>query len=190
MVWGSVLPLVFLLFIAIATGALSAHAGRDEVRHSAEPLWRMESFLAYALFVGLVLLPTSLYFYVFYGDWFLFYSVDTSRAPWVWGLLATLLILGSASLGFRLGTALCRASRDLSARRVFLGAVLVALSVWPLAWSRLSVVGSYRQFTRDYGLVAFFSSPAFVSGLAMLIVVGAAFVWNVVRIERQTRDGA
>lgn len=183
------MPLLFLLFIAIATGALSAHAGRDEVRHSSEPVWRMEAFLAYALFVALVLVPTAAYFYVFHGDWFLLYWVNTSRAPWVWGLLSVLLLLGAAAIGFRIGAAFCRASRDLAARRIAIAAVFIGLAVWPLAWSRISVVGSERQFARDYGLVAFFASPASQSGLAMLLILGAAFAWMLIRIERQTRDG-
>ena len=66
------MPLLFLLLISIAAGALSAYAGRDEVRNSSDPIWRMESFLGFAIFVVLVLLPTLVYFYVFHGDWFLF----------------------------------------------------------------------------------------------------------------------
>jgi uncharacterized membrane-anchored protein len=184
------LPLLFLLFIAIATGALSARAGLDEVRHSADPVWRMEAFLAFALFIGFVLLPTTVYFYVFHGDWFLFYWVDTGHAPWVWGLLAVLLLLGSASLGFWVGAILCRASRDVAARRIAVAAFFFAFAVWPLGWERLSVVGSYRQFTRDYGLIAFFASPAFYSGLAMLIIMGVAFGSAVYRIDRHTHDSA
>jgi hypothetical protein len=185
---GEALPLFFLLFVAIATGALSAYAGRDELRHNGEALWRTESFLAYALFVGLVLLPTLVYFYVFHGDWFLFYWIDTRRAPWVWGLLATLLLLAASFLGFRLAAALCRASREAAARRASVVAAFFALLVWPLAWERLSLVGSHRQFDREYGLVAFFSSPAFYAGIATLFVLSVAFGWLVFRIDRQTRD--
>ena len=185
---GNALPLLFLLFIAIATGALSAYAGRDEIRHSAEAMWRTEAFLAYALFVGLVLLPTVVYFYVFHGDWFLFYWVDTKRVPWIWGMLAVLLLLGAAFVGFQLGAALCRASRELAARRISVAAALLGSAVWPLAWERLSVVGSHRQFTRDYGLTAFFASPAFYSGLTMLVIIGGAFGWIVYRIDRHTHD--
>ena len=185
---GHILPLLFLLLIAIATGVSSARAGCDEVRHSAEPVWRTEAFLAYAFFVGLVLVPTAIYFYVFHGDWFLFYWVDTGRAPWAWGLTTTLLLLGTATLGFALGTTLCRASREAAARRAAIGAVFVALAVWPLGWERLSVVGSYRQFTRDYGLTGFFASPAFYSGLATLVIVVGASAWLVHRIDRRTHD--
>ena len=49
-------------------------------------------------------------------------------------------------------------------------------------------VGAYRQFTRDYGLTPFASSPAFYSGLVMLVIIGVAFGWNVYHIDRQTRD--
>ena len=182
------MPLLFLLFVAIATGGLSAYAGRDEIRHSGEAMWRTEAFLAYALFVGLVLLPTVIYFYVFHGDWFLFYWIDTGRTPWVWGFVAVLLVLGGAFGGFRIAVALCRASRDVAARRITIVAALMGIAVWPLAWQRLSVVGSHRQFTRDYGLLGFFSSPAFYSGLAMLLVACGAFAWIVYRIDRQTRD--
>ncbi|MBT8469399.1 MAG: hypothetical protein KJN97_11690 [Deltaproteobacteria bacterium] len=182
------MPLLFLLLIAIATGALSAHAGRDELRQSSDPVWRMETFLAYVLFVAFVLLPTAIYFYVFHGDWFLLYWVDTARAPWFWGLLCGLLLLGAASLGFRVGLALSRSSRDLVARRISLGTIFIAVAAWPLAWSRLSVVGSYRQFTRDYGLIPFFASPAFYSGLAMVLVIALAFGWLVYRVDQHTRD--
>jgi hypothetical protein len=148
----------------------------------------MEAFLAYALFVGFVLLPTVTYFYVFHGDWFLLYWVDTGRAPWVWGLLAILFLLGGSSLSFWLGATLCRASRDEAVRRIAVGAIFIAVAVWPLGWDRLSVVGSYRQFTRDYGLIAFFASPAFYSGLAMLVILGVAFGSLVYRIDRHTHQ--
>lgn len=185
---GNTLPLLFLLLITIATGVLSAHAGRDEVRHSADPMWRMEAFLAYAVFVGLVLLPTVMYFYVFHGDWFLFYWVDTGRAPWVWGMLAILFLVGAASLGFWIGAALSRASRDEAVRRIAVGSLFIAVAVWPLGWDRLSSVGSYRQFTRDYGLITFLASPAFYAGLAMLVIIGVAFASLFYRIDRHTHQ--
>ena len=144
--------------------------------------------MGYGLFVCFVLFPTALYFYVFHGDWFLFYWVDTGRAPWIWGTVVVLLLFGASFAGFRIGAVACRASRAMVARRVAMLGLLAALSVWPLAWSRLSVVGSQRQFIRDYGLVGFFSSAAFYSGLVMLVIVVAALVWTAVRIDRQTRD--
>ncbi|MGD8316202.1 MAG: hypothetical protein PVH21_15465 [Myxococcales bacterium] len=184
------MPLVFLLFIAFATAVSAAHAGRDEVRLSLEPIWRMQTFSAYVLFLGFVVVPTAMYFYVFHGDWFLFYLADTGAAPWLWGILTVLSLLGAAAAGFRLGAAFCRASRDVAARRATIGVLLMGLCVWPLAWSRLRAVGSYRQFTRDYGLVAFPTSPACYSGIAMLVIGVIAFVWVVMRISEQTHQPA
>ncbi len=182
------MPLLFLLFIAFATGAFAAYSGREEVRLSADPVWRMESFLGYALFVAFVLLPATILFYAFHGDWFLFYFVDTSRAPWLIGLLVALAVAGAAWFGFQLGGAFCRASRDTAARRLAAGALISALAIWPLAWSRLSVVGTYRQYTRDYGLTSYVVSPAFYSGVAILLIMALAFGWLAYGIDRQTGD--
>lgn len=182
------MPLLFLLFITFATGALSAQAGRDEVRQSAEPIWRWEAFLAYAMFVGFVLLPTAIFFYVFHGDWFLFYWVNTGQAPWLWGPLTAVLLCGAGLAGFGLGAALCRGSRDTTARRLGTLGTILAVGVWPLAWQRLSRVGTYRQYDREYGLTPYFESAAFFSGIAMLLVLIGAFAWLAMRIERQTRD--
>lgn len=184
------MPLVFLLFISFATGVSAAYAGRDEVRLRLEPMWRMESFSAYLLFVAFVLVPTTIYFYVFHGDWFLFYLADTDTAPWLWGILAVVLQLGFAAAGFRLGVALCRASRDALARRATFAALLVGIAIWPLVWNRLRAVGSYRQFARDYGLVPFLSSPACYSGIAILIIGVIAFLWVMARIGEQTHQPA
>ena len=174
--------------MAFATGARAAYAGRDEIRHSSEAMWRAESFLAYVSFFVLVLLPTTLYFYVFHGDWFLLYWVNTGRAPWVWGPLAVLLMSVAGLGGFSVAAALCRGSRDSAARRLGVLMAIIGVGVWPLAWERLSRVGTFRQYDRDYGLVSYFESPAFYSGLAMLVVAAGAFAWVAVRIDRQTRD--
>jgi len=96
----------------------------------------------------------------------------------------------SAPPPWALGSVRPSASRDVAARRVTVGALFIALAVWPLAWERLSVVGSHRQFTRDYGLTAFFASPAFYSGLTLLVIIGGAFGWIVYRIDRHTHDSA
>jgi len=174
--------------MAFATGAFAAYAGRDEIRHDGEAMWRSESFLAYVAFFMLVFLPTAIYFYVFHGDWFLSYWVNTGQAPWLWGPLAALLLCGAGLAGFSFGAALCRSSRDLGARRLGTVAALLAFVLWPLAWKGLSRVGTYRQYDRDYGLTPYFESAAFYSGLAMLVVLAGAFGWVVVHIERQTRD--
>jgi len=172
-----------------ATGVLAAHAGREEVRYSADPLWRMEAFLAFAVFVAMVAIPTALYFYVFHADWFLLYWVDTGGAPVLWGFLVVGTVAGVSVLGFRLGAALCRGSRAAAPRRVAAAALVCAVAVWPLAWGRLAQVGSYRHYTRDYGLTGYFSSAAFFAGLVMMILLAASFLWVAFRLEAHTQEG-
>ncbi len=174
--------------MSFVTGAFAAYAGRDELRHNGGAMWRAESFLAYLLFFLLALLPTAIYFYVFHGDWFLFYWVNTGQAPWLWGALTAVLLCGAGLAGFGLGAALCRGSRDTTARRLGTLGTILAVGVWPLAWQRLSRVGTYRQYDREYGLTPYFESAAFFSGIAMLLVLIGAFAWLAMRIERQTRD--
>lgn len=148
----------------------------------------MEAFLAYAIFVGLVLIPTSIYFYVFHGDWFLSYSIDTERARWAWAIVVVGAAAGLSAVGFWLGAALCRAGRDTLLRRVSVLGFVLAVGVWPLTWSRIRLVGSYREFTRDYGLTGYFSSPVFYAGLVMLILLVASFVWVVYRVDGHTHE--
>lgn len=185
---GAVLPLGFLLFMTVATGVLAAHAGRDEIRVSPDPIWRAESFAVYSIFVALILLPTTLYFYVFYGDWFLFYWVDVGRAPWFWGVLVALLIAGAAVVGFRLGSMLSRGDREKVVRRSVWGLLVLGFLVWPAGWGRLSKVGSYRQFNHDYGLQSYFASPTFYSGLLILGLVALSFMWIMHRIGQRTQE--
>lgn len=186
--WGEALPLVFLLLVALATGMLAAHAGREEVRVSAEPVWRMESFAAYSIFLGLILLPTTLYFYVFYADWFLFYWADTRQAPWLWGIVSALLTCAAGLLGFRTGTFLSRRGRCKAPRRIAGALLLLAVLVWPLGWDRISRVGSHRQFTHGYGLSEYLSSATFYSGALILLVASTAFAWVFLRIGHRTSE--
>ncbi len=175
--------------MALATGILAARAGRDEIRYGTDLLWATEAFLAYAMFVAMVLLPVTLYFYLFYGDWFLMYLVDTGRAIWMWGALSVLSVVGFAALGFRLGAALCGLDRQRLAGRLGVGIALLGLIVWPSGWPRLARVGSYRQFTRDYGLLEYPSSTAFYSGALMALLVLIAFVWVLRHIDGHSAEG-
>jgi hypothetical protein len=146
----------------------------------------MESFVAYLIFLGLILVPTASYFYVFYADWFLFYWVDTQHARALWGIVGALLPCAAGLLGFRLGAVLARRGLLKAPQGVGWALLLLAALVWPLAWSRISHVGSYRQFTHDYGLSAYLSSATFYSGALILAVMSIAFIWVFLRIGHRT----
>lgn len=146
--------------------------------------------MAYLIFLGLIVVPSALYFYVFYADWFLFYWVDTQQARSLWGIVGVLLPCTAGMLGFRIGAVLARRGLRKAPQRVGWVLLLLAALVWPLAWSRISRVGSYRQFTQDYGLAPYLSSGTFYSGALILAVVTIAFVWVFIRIGHRTSDAA
>src|SRR5437763_725749 len=96
------LPFTTLLFLAIGMGAATALAASQELRLSPRPIVVSDSGAAYAAFLCLLLLPVSVYFYVFHGDWFLLYLVDLRRVPSALALLGFIVELALGLLGFTL----------------------------------------------------------------------------------------
>lgn len=143
-----------LLFTA-ASGLLAALAARADLRGSPQASVLSHAFFAYLLYAGLVLVPASLYFYVFHGDWFLLYAVDVQRIPSALVLLACLLEVALGAGAFLLGATFVRSQREPWAGALIGVLVSVGVALVPLARRRLSVVGSYAQFHGDFGLVPF-----------------------------------
>jgi hypothetical protein len=139
------------MFLTFASGVLAALAARAEVRVSPRPALGSRALLAYLLYVSLVLVPISVYFYVFHGDWYLLYAVDTARVPSALVLLGCLLEVVVGAAGFWCGASLVRSQRDQWAGALVGVTLSMAIGVLPLARHRLSVVGSYAQFHGDFG---------------------------------------
>src|SRR5688572_11199826 len=74
-------PLPPLLLWMVASGLAAALAGRNELRTSPRPAPLTRTFFAYASYAVLVVVPVSIYFYAFHGDWFLLYFADVSKIP-------------------------------------------------------------------------------------------------------------
>src|SRR5690606_14460543 len=103
----------------------------------------------------LVIVPASVYFYVFHGDWFLLYFLDVSRIPSAIALVGFVLQAGLGALGFVVGAMLVRSQREVAAG-VILGVLLVAgASVFFVYGDRLAQVGNYSQFHNQFGLTPF-----------------------------------
>lgn len=186
----SPLPLPTFLLFGFGVGAAAALAGARELRFTPRHALGTDSFRAFALFVGLLLLPVSCYFYVFHGDWFLLYSVDARSLPSALVLVGIVIECGVAVAGFASGAALARSQRtNVGVALVtlsFVGASAVAL-VWR---DRLTVVGSYSQYRGDYGLEPV--GGALLHGVLALggfVCLGALYL--VARIRHaQRRNGA
>ncbi len=183
------MPLPSLLCIAFAAGVASAIAGRSELRVSPRPALLTRSFGAYAIFLAVLLVPISVYFYVFHGDWYLLYLVDVRRVPSALALLSFMGHVALGAAGFVAGASMVRSQRDVLAGLVAGAVTALGFGVFGLARGRLSVVGSYAQYHRGFGL-----SPVSESGLVdggvlmgVLLLLGIAAL--LFRVHWGTRRG-
>ena len=171
------MPLPSILFLALGIGVAAALAGGGELRLSPRHALLTSAFQAFAGFLCLLLVPISVYFYVFHGDWFMLYAIDVRRVPSAVALLGFLLEAGIGVLGFSIGAALARSQRDgaglavVGVCAVLSGAVVF---LWP---DRLAVVGTYAQFHGGFGLQRY-GGLLMQGGLSMagFLLLGAAFL--------------
>src|SRR5689334_22848983 len=126
-------------------------ASRRELRVSPRPSLLSRGFAAYVLFATLVLVPVSVYFYVFHRDWSLMYLVDVHTVPSAVAMVGFVLEVGVGAMGFGVGAGLVRSQREPLAGALAGAAVLAGILVAWLARDRLSMVGSYAQFVGGFG---------------------------------------
>lgn len=172
------MPLPPLLVFTFVSGLAAALAARQELRASPRPIALTASFFAYLSYAVLVVVPASVYFYVFHGDWFLLYLVDVSRVPSAIALVGFVLQAGLGALGFLLGAMLVRTQREVVAG-IVLGVLLVAGAGVVVAYvDRLSQVGTYAQFHGQFGLEPFEGGPILTGAIAMsaIALFGLAFL--------------
>jgi hypothetical protein len=177
------LPLPTLLLLAVASGLAAALAAQAELRVSPRPAVLTRSFVAFALFVAFVLVPVSIYFYVFHGDWFLLYLVDVRQVP---SALALMGFLGEAAAAvgpFALGAAFVRAQKESIAKFLLAALGVGILAVVIAARDRLAVVGTYAQYRGEFGLTAYGTGALLHGTVAMGLILGAGLAYLVVRLH-------
>jgi hypothetical protein len=183
------MPLPTLICVAFATGVMAAIAARTELRLSPRHALLTAGFGAYMIFAMLVLVPVSVYFYVFHGDWFLLYMFDVQRIPSAIALVGFLLEAGIGALGFASGAALMRSQRDAAAGVVIAVALVVAVAV-PIAMrDRLAVVASFAQFEGGFGLTPFTEASLLPGSLAMSLLLTTGLVFLLVRLVMSSGRG-
>ncbi len=165
-------------------GTLAALAGRAEIKLSPKHPLLSRSFASFLAFVLVVLVPASVYLYLFHGDWFLLYTIDVREIPSAIALVGFVVEALVGVLGFALGATLLRGQHESGALGIALGTLLVGLAIPVVFRARLEQVGSYAQWTGRFGLVDFTAAPLFASTLVMAgaLVLGAAFLLVRLRI--------
>ena len=143
---------------------------------SPRPVALTRSFLAYLSYAVLVVVPASVYFYLFHGDWFLLYAIDVQRIPSAVALVGFMAQAGLGVLGFVLGAVLVRNQRELIVGVLLGVAVVAAAAAVMLYVDRLGQVGSYAQFHGQFGLEGYASGPLLTGSLALggIVLVGLA----------------
>ena len=141
------------------------------------------------MFLGLVLVPVSAYFYVFHGDWFLVYWLDVAAIPSALALVGFALQAGFGVAGFAFGATLVRVQRDSLAAGLAIASAAAGLGVLVPVADRLGRVGTYLQFHREFGLTDYGSGPVFQGTLAMgaLLCMGIGYLFYRLHASGQRR---
>jgi hypothetical protein len=182
-------PLPTLICLAFASGVSAALAGRGELRLSPRHAFLTTAFGAYVIFAALVLVPASVYFYVFHGDWFLLYLFDVQRIPSALAMVGFILEAGIGALGFSAGAGLLRSQRETLAGVTIAGTVVVSAVVPVLLRDRLAVAGTFAQYEGQFGLTSFADSPLFLGAIAMTSIILAGFAFLILRLNYASARG-
>ncbi len=177
------MPFTTLLLLAFGMGAASALAGAHELRLTPRHALFSSTFSAFAAFLVLLVLPVSIYFYVFHGDWFLLYLVDVRRIPSALALFGFVFEGAFGVLGFAIGASCVRNQRSNWVTYLLVAVGLTAIAVVFVAPERLLFVGNYKQYRGGFGLVKY-GGTLLKGGLLMggILLLGAAFL--VLRIRQ------
>ena len=129
------MPLPTQLLLTFVTGVAAALAARTELRVSPRPALLCQSFAAYLTYAAFVLIPVSLYFYVFHGDWYLLYWFDVQRVPSALVLVGCGVQVMLGAMGFLIGASLIRSQRDQLAGAA-IGIGVAGLGRTLMSWKR------------------------------------------------------
>ena len=172
------MPLPTLLAFVFLAALATALAGRQELRVSPRPVLLTRAFAAYLIYACLVLIPVSVYFYVFHGDWFLLYLFPVQRIPSAIALVGFTAEVGIGICGFLVGAVFVRAQRETLVGVLMAAALGAGIAVFPFYGDRLTQVGSFAEFHGQFGLEPFERGPLLTGTVAMglITLVGLGFL--------------
>ncbi len=178
-----------LVCLAFASGVAAALAGRSELRVSPRPPLLTRTFGAYFLFAVLLLVPISVYFYAFHGDWFLLYLVDVRTVPSALALLGFLGELAIGAGGFIMGASSVRGQREAAGGALAVCAVLAGVVALVVGRDRLALVGTHAQFEGGFGLRPYGSGALMQGTVAMTAILLIGLAYLLLRLQWGGRRG-
>lgn len=145
------MPLALMWMVTVITGLTAPLTAPEEMRTS-RAWWRTQIFKVYLTYVCAIVMPVSIYSYVFLADWAMAYAIDTSRMPsWI----TLVLFVAQAITGiwtFSWGSRWMRTDHQQTLWAILGASLVVALVALGLMSSRLGHYGNYAQFHGGYGL--------------------------------------
>ncbi len=145
---------------------------------SPRPIVLTRGFASYVSYAVLVVVPISVYFYVFHGDWFVLYFVDVDRIPSAVALVGFVIEAGLGALAFLFGALLVRNQREVVVGVIAGAIALAGVVVVFLYTDRLGQVGTHQQYHGHFGLEGYAEGPLLTGALALggISLAGLAFL--------------
>lgn len=181
------MPLPIVIMLAFVLGLAAAFASRVTLRLRPRSPLLSQSFAAFVIFMALIFVPSSLYFYIFFGDWFLLYLVDSARIPSALALLAFLGLIGLGTAGFSVGAAMTRAHHDGWCLALMLLVLLVGTASLIPVYDRVAWVGSLLQFRAHSGVEPYLHSSAWYAAIFVAAVLSVGSTYLLVQLVRHAR---
>lgn len=181
------MPLPLAALVALALGALFAHAARATLAASDAPIVSSRPIAVAAAFATFVYLPAIAYFAAFHGDWAYMYFVRWRRVPSAIDLALVLSCAALVPAGFVAAAPFARARRREAVIAMIAVPAAAAAALAAIFQHRLGTSATFAQFANDFD-----THPVAASGLgrAVLVAVGvcaAAAVWGVRLLQSEVR---
>tara|TARA_R110002096_G_scaffold44526_13_gene120589 strand:- start:194792 stop:195223 length:432 start_codon:yes stop_codon:yes gene_type:complete len=138
------------------------------------------------MFIGMIMVPITLYLYLAHASWAWMYMIDPSDIPGF--AILPLVVLHGAMIvaGWYLGARLIQAGRHKLIGYIALGAGLVSLVAVALLWGRLGYYGSYTEFHEGRALPIMDVKLGYVL-VALLFAILASIAFMAVELIRDSR---
>ncbi len=163
------MPLPLAALVALALGALFAHAARAMLAQSDAPLFSSRPIAVAAAFATFVYLPAIAYFAAFHGDWAYMYFVSWRRVPSAIDLAVVLACAALVPAGFLAAAPLARARRREAVIAMIAVPAGAAAALALVFEHRLGTSATFAQFANDFD-----THPIAATALGRAVLVAVA----------------
>lgn len=168
----------------VCLGLAFAVCGRDRIR--ADGPFAPPAFPVVMIFVGVIVVPFTLYMYAAHPAWTWMYFVDPARVPALAMIPLVVLHGGMVVAGWYVGARLVRAKKTRPALYAAGGgALLVLIMVLPF-WERLGYYGTYIEYMDDRAIPLMSVKLGYVL-IAAVLGAGVAAALVALELMRDSR---